>query len=66
MSLSCVNDRSTRRPQGACGGPPNDVGGERLERLSGTPLGFRNLAHRIAISMFEAGGVRRLLHARLR
>lgn len=45
-------------------GPTEAING-RLEHLSGTALGFRNLTNYIARSLLEAGGFRPQLHRRL-
>ena len=45
-------------------GPTEAING-RLEHLSGTALGFRNLTNYIARSLLETGGFRPQLHPRL-
>lgn len=46
---------------GTSNGPMEALSG-RLEHLSGSALGFRNLTHHIARSLLETGGFRPRLH----
>lgn len=50
---------------GTSNGPTQGING-RLEHLRGSDLGFRNLTNYIARSLLESGGLRPLLHSRLR